>query len=213
MKMLYQRYGVKYFHFVDDEFVMRRKFLYEFCEEVKKANLGFTWGCSGRANLMSEDLIATMVNSGCILIGYGIESGSQRMLDAMNKKVTVGQAKQAVKLTQKYLGWADCSFMIGTPGETRETIQETIDFCKELNLVPEVIFFITPYPGTELYRMAKMMNKIGDEEEYILSLGEQGERIAVNFTDFPDEELMAIKVKMVMELDAWNKLVHHRSGT
>jgi anaerobic magnesium-protoporphyrin IX monomethyl ester cyclase len=149
-----------------------------------------------------------MANSGCVLIGYGIESGSQKMLDIMKKRVTVEQAKQAVRLTQKYIGWADCSFMIGIPGETRETIQETIDFCKELNLVPEVIFFATPYPGTELYELAKARNKIGDEEEYILRLGEQGEQIMVNFTDFTDEELAAIKEGMVVELDAWNKMKH-----
>jgi len=122
--------------------------------------------------------------------------------------VTVEQAKQAVKLTQKYLGWADCSFMIGTPGETRETIQETVDFCKELGLVPEVIFFATPYPGTELYDIAKAQNKIGDEEEFISRLGEQGEQIIVNFTDFTDKELKTIKEKMVLELNAWNKKTH-----
>lgn len=210
MNMLYQRYGVKYFHFVDDEFVMKRKFVYEFCQNVREIGLGFTWGCTGRVNLMTEDLIATMTNSGCTLLGYGIESGSQKMLDAMRKKVTVEQAKQAVRLTQKYLGWADCSFMIGIPGETMETIQETIDFCKELNLVPEVIFFATPYPGTELYEMAKAQNKIGDEEEYILGLGEQGEQIMVNFTDFTNEELKATKEKMVIELDAWNKMTHDK---
>lgn len=208
MKRLYQHYGVKYFHFVDDEFVMKKGFINEFCQMVRESNLGFTWGCSGRANLMTEELIATMANSGCVLIGYGIESGSQKILDIIKKKVKVEQAKQAVKLTQKYIGWADCSFMIGTPGETRETIQETIDFCKELNLVPEVIFFATPYPGTELYEIAKAQNKIGDEEEYILRLGEQGEQIVVNFTDFTDEELQAIKERMVVELDAWNKMKH-----
>jgi radical SAM superfamily enzyme YgiQ (UPF0313 family) len=211
MEMLYQRYGVKYFHFVDDEFVMNKKFVYEFCEAVRGVNLGFTWGCSGRVNLMTENLIATMANSGCVLIGYGIESGSQKMLDIMRKKVTVEQAKQAVKLTQRYLGWADCSFMIGIPGETKETIQETIDFCKELNLVPEVIFFATPYPGTELYEIAKARNKIGDEEEYISRLGEQGEQIMVNLTDFTDEELVQLQGWMIQELDAWNKIKHPES--
>ena len=208
MNMLYQRYGVKYFHFVDDEFCMKKEFVYDFCRKVRDSGLGFTWGCSGRVNLMTEDLIATMASSGCVFIGYGIESGSQKMLDIMKKKVTVEQAKQAVKLTQKYLGWADCSFMIGTPGETRETIQETVDFCKELGLVPEVIFFATPYPGTELYDIAKAQNKIGDEEEFISRLGEQGEQIIVNFTDFTDKELKTIKEKMVLELNAWNKKTH-----
>ena len=157
---------------------------------------------------MTEDLIAAMADAGCVLIGYGIESGSQRMLDLIKKRVTVQQAKDAVCLTQKYLGWADCSFMIGYPGETKETIQETIDFCRQLNLAPEVIFFLTPYPGTELYDIALAQGKIGDEEEYILGLEEQGEAIRVNFTEFSDKELHEIQTKIINELGAWNKTKH-----
>jgi len=216
IKYLYTRYDVKYFHFVDDEFVLKKNFVYEFCQRIKdlQKELGerITWGCTGRANLMTDELIVTMAEAGCVLIGYGIESGSQKMLDIMKKKVTVEQAKQAVKLTQKYLGWADCSFMIGTPGETKETIQETIDFCKQLNLIPEVIFFATPYPGTELYRIAIQQGKIKDEEAYVQSLGEQGEKIALNFTEFSDEELLKIQKYMIEELDAWNKLKHLESA-
>jgi hypothetical protein len=76
-------------------------------------------------------------------------------------------------------------------------------------LTPEVIFYATPYPGTELYEIAKARNKIGDEEEYIDRLGEQGEQIMVNFTDFTDNELKAIKEEMVAELNAWNKTTHN----
>jgi len=129
----------------------------------------------------------------------------------MKKNVTVEQSKEAVRLTKKYLGWADCSFMIGTPGENRETIKETIDFCKELELTPEVIFFITPYPGTELYRMALELGKIGDEEEYALNLGEQGEKIMVNFSELSDEELLEAQEYMIRELNAWNKIKHPAS--
>jgi anaerobic magnesium-protoporphyrin IX monomethyl ester cyclase len=154
-----------------------------------------------------------MAEAGCVLIGYGIESGSQKMLDVMKKGVTVEESKEAVRLTQKYLGWADCSFMIGTPGENRETIQETIDFCKELDLAPEVIFFMTPYPGTELYRMALEAGRIKDEEEeeYVLNLGEQGEKIRINFSELTDEELFKAQQYMITELNAWNKIRHPES--
>ena len=215
IKILYERYDITYFHFIDDEFVIKKVFVYEFCRLVKalskEISEKITWGCAGRANLMTEDLIAAMADAGCVLIGYGIESGSQRMLDLIKKRVTVEQAKNAIRLTKKYLGWVDTSFMIGYPGENKKTIQETIDFCKELDLVPEVIFFLTPYPGTELYSMALQQNKIKDEEEYFLGLGEQGEKIGVNFTDFSDEELYKIQTEMVNELGAWNKLKHPES--
>jgi anaerobic magnesium-protoporphyrin IX monomethyl ester cyclase len=209
IKFLHDRYGITYFHFIDDEFVLKKRFIYDFCKEVKREfNGNITWGCAGRVNLMTEELIATMADAGCVLIGYGIESGSQKMLDVMKKGVTVEQAKEAIRLTKKYLGWADCSFIVGTPGETKETIQETINFCKEVDLAPEVIFFATPYPGTELYRMALEQGKINNEEEYILNLGEQGEKIRVNFSELSDEQLWEAQEYAIKELNAWNKIKH-----
>ena len=212
IRVLYNRYKVLYFHFIDDEFVMNNKFVYDFCSQMKalrqELNENITWGSTGRVNLMTEDLVIAMSEAGCVLIGYGIESGSQKILDFIKKKVTVEQAKEAVRITRKHLGWADTSLMIGYPGETKKTIQETIDFCKELDLNPEIIFFLTPYPGTELYEMALKAGKIGDEEEYILGLGEQGEKIRVNFTDFTDDELYKIQADMIKELNAWNKIKH-----
>jgi len=141
-------------------------------------------------------------------VGYGIESGSQKILDAMQKNVTVDQAKRAVRLTQKVFGDADCSFIIGYPGETEETIQETAAFCKELNLAPEVIFFATAYPGTPLYRYALEQGLIRDEVEYISSLWEQGEQIAVNFTQWTDEDLYRRREDLIRELKAWNVRRH-----
>ncbi len=212
MRVLYDKYSVRYFHFVDDEFCLKKNFVFEFCKAVKEEfDRDVTWGCSGRVNLMTEEMIAAMANAGCVLIGYGIESGSQRMLDVMRKRVTVEQAKEAIRLTVKHMGWADCSFMIGTPGEDRETIRETVDFCKELDLTPEVIFFATPYPCTELYDLAMAQGKIKDEEQYILSLGEQGEQVMVNFTEFSNEELVSIQEEMIRELNAWNKVKHPES--
>jgi len=212
IEVLYEKYSVKYFHFIDDEFVGRQKFVHKFCALMKdlmeKIDQKLTWGCTGRVNLVTEDLIAAMTDAGCVLIGYGIESGSQKMLDIINKKATIDQAENAVCLTKRYLGWADCSFMVGYPGETKETIQETVDFCKRLSLAPEVIFFLTPYPGTELYNTALRLGKIRKEEEYILNLGEQGEKIRVNFTDFSDEKLYEIQEKMIDELRAWNTIKH-----
>ena len=210
--ILHEKYGVEYIHFMDDEFCMRKGFVTEFCKLFKEHYKGkINWGCAGRVNLMTEELIRTMADSGCVMIGYGIESGSQKMLDVMKKGVTVDQAKRAIRWTQKYTDWPACSFMVGTPGETRETIQETVDFCRELDLAPEVIFFMTAYPGTELYATARAAGKIPYEEAYILDLGEQGEKIRINFTDMSDDELYRVQEEMIAELKAWNKLKHPES--
>lgn len=207
---LKRRYGVHYFHFTDDCFIINKQNVYEFCDILLREKIDIEWGCAGRANLMTEEIMYRMREAGCIYIGYGIESGSAKILKNIKKKVTVEQAKNAILMTKKIMGRADCSFIAGLPGETRETVRETIDFCKSIDLQPEVIFFATPYPGTELYEIAESAGKIGDKEEFLLSLGEQGEQIVVNFTDFTDDELREIKENMVLELDAWNKITHKK---
>lgn len=205
---LKEKYNINYFALGDDMFTANRKVATQLCDLLIKSKLNIQFCASGRVNLIDEDFIIKLKQAGCNLIGYGIESGSQKMLDVMKKGVKVEQAKKAIRLTQKHLGWADCTFVIGFPGETRETIQETVDFCKELNLAPEAIFFATPYPGTELYDIALKEKLIVDEEEYLLGLGEQGEEVRVNFTQFSNEELKSIKEQMVEELNAWNKMKH-----
>lgn len=206
---LHEHYGVEAIHFMDDEFCMKKEFVFAFCDAMKsRFNGKISWGCAGRANLMTEELLVAMKEAGCVLVGYGIESGSQKMLDMMKKQVRVEQAKKAILLTKKIIGRADCSFVIGTPHETKATIQETVDFCKEMRLSPEVVFFMTPYPGTELYQMALAQGKIKDEEEYLLGLGEQGQKIRVNFTDIPDDELYKIQSDMIAGLGVLSKVKH-----
>lgn len=208
MKILKERYGVRYIHFIDDEFALLKKFVYEFCDRLKAARLDMQWGCTGRVNVVTEELVTRMKESGCIQLALGIESGSDRMLKAMRKQQTAEQARKAIGIIQSHIGFSDCTFMIGAPGENIETVEETIQFCKDLDLVPEAVFFTTPYPGTELYGLAKTLGKIGDEEAYVLGLAEQGEKLQVNFTEFDDETLYRIQEYVIDELKAWNKVRH-----
>jgi radical SAM superfamily enzyme YgiQ (UPF0313 family) len=213
MDLLNERYGVTYFLWADDEAVVNARFIHDFCELMKHSRREYQFALAGRVNLMTERMLTELREAGCNMVGYGIESGSQKILDAMQKNVTVAQAKRAVLLTQRIFGDADCSFIIGYPGETDETIRETASFCKELNLAPEVIFFATAYPGTPLYRYALEQGLIRDEVEYISRLWEQGEQIAVNFTDWPDEILYQKREDLVRELKAWNVRRHSAGET
>jgi anaerobic magnesium-protoporphyrin IX monomethyl ester cyclase len=208
MDLLHDRYGVSYFLWADDEAIIDRRFIHDFCELMGREKRGYEFSVSGRVNLVDEPLLLRLRDAGCTMVGYGIESGSQKILDAMRKGVTVEQAKNAVRLTQKVFGDADCSFMIGYPGETDETIRETGEFCRDL--APEVIFFATAYPGTRLYEYAKEGGLITDEVAYIASLWEQGEKIAINFTDWPDEVLFRKRQDLIESLKAWNVRRHTR---
>lgn len=208
MDLLSEKYGVNYFLWADDESIINKKFVYDFCDLMAKSKKDYEFSISGRVNLVDEHLLTTLKNSGCTMVGYGIESGSQKILDAMCKGVTVEQAKKAVLLTQKIFGDADCSFLIGYPGETDQTIQETEQFCSELGLAPEVIFFATAYPGTELYSYALKRQLITDEISYISGLWEQGEQIAINFTEWTNDELFEKRQSLIKRLKAGNITRH-----
>jgi radical SAM superfamily enzyme YgiQ (UPF0313 family) len=131
----------------------------------------------------------------------------------------------AILETQRVLGYADCSFMIASPGETKETVQETVDFCRKVGLKPEVFFFTTAYPATAFWQLALEKGLIrkavtGEKgpadddmiEQYFLRLGEQGEEVRTNFSDLPDEEIIELSWWAVNELGAQNTVRHPHTG-
>lgn len=191
MKILIKNYGIQYFAFVDEQFTVNKNKVFEFCEKVKGLNV--KWGCMSRVNTVSEDIINTMKKSGCNFITFGIESGSQSMLNNMNKGTTVEQGIKALKITQKAGIRTHASFIVGTPGETPETIWETVKFCKKVKLKLRVeLYFMLPFPGTEMWNYAISKGLIKNEEEFIKKLGEAKD-FKINLTDMSDEELIRLK--------------------
>jgi radical SAM superfamily enzyme YgiQ (UPF0313 family) len=186
------RYGVDFIGFVDDNMMSSEKRLFEFCDLMERKQFPLTWGGHGRVNNAKPKLLQRMAETGCVWIGYGIESGSQKILKAMDKKATVEQARTAIVNTRKAGIFPNTTFIFGYPGETQETIQETIDFKKDLG-IDCGSFFATPYPETPLYNRIKSC--IQDEEAFIKSLGNATE-FAMNLTDFNDATLFALKKAM-----------------
>ncbi|HID29061.1 MAG TPA: radical SAM protein [Desulfobacterales bacterium] len=137
-------------------------------------------------------MLEAMAEAGCVWIGYGVESGSQVMLDAMNKKATIEQAKKAIVNTREAGIYANTTFIFGYPGETLQTVQETIDFKREMSLDCGS-FFATPYPGAPLYNAVR--SKIHDEEAFVKSLGNATE-FTVNLTQFDDTTMFRMKKAM-----------------
>ena len=115
----------------------------------------------------------------------------------MNKRVTVEQAKKAIKMTRNASLVCGSTFMFGYPGETLDTIKETINFCRELLISPS-LFFTTPYSGTKLYKDVKnrIIEKYGDEDKFTEALGDVSE-FTINLTNFSDEELIKLRDKSV----------------
>ncbi len=153
---LKKRYNVSAVWFVDDTFTIDKRWVKEFCEKLINRRLNIVWGCTIRANLADKDLLRLMKKSGCRLIGIGIESASQRILDEIyNKNIKVAQVKEAVRVTHSLGIKLRGQFMIGAPTETLEEIKRTIRFAYKLDLDEATFSITSPLPHTFLYEMAK----------------------------------------------------------
>jgi len=192
MKELNKKYGITHFEFQDELFTINKTRVREFCNKIIADKMDITWRCLGRADLVDYDSLVLMKKAGCHWIGYGMESGSQKMLDIMHKNLTVDQIKNAIRISRKAGLEVTGTFMIGFPGESVETINETIHFCKEMKIFNE-FFFTVPYPGTQLYEELIKKGVIKEEEEFITRLSGDMTELKINMTSFSDEELYRLK--------------------
>ena len=241
MEYLKQRYDAAYIHFLDDLLMTDYRWALEFVEALRerKRTTGFEvlWGGTCRTNIVADDVIRAKREGrphmleqawevGMRQAGYGVESASPTILKNIDKSgQTLEKMEIAILETQRVLGYADCSFMIGSPGETKSTVQETVDFCRKVGLKPEVFFFTTAYPGTSFWDLAMSKGLItkavtgrpgpADEdmvEQYFLRLGEQGEEVRTNFSDLPDEAIIDLSWWAVTELGGQNTVRHPHTG-
>jgi len=160
---LAEEYGIRSIVINDDNFVVFRKRLKELCERLLQEPLGLTWSCFSRVDNVTSEVLQLMKKAGCTDVAYGIESGSQRLLDECKKGITLKQAEEAVKWSKdaglKVTGY----FIIGFLGETRATMEETIAFAKKLPLDDFLLSYMVPYPGCELYQKAHELGEFNED--------------------------------------------------
>jgi len=145
---------IKEFFIFDETFTINQQRVHDICGEILKRKLQISFDMRTRVDIISEELLKSLKKAGCKRIQYGVESGSQRILNLMKKGITLEQARRAFSLTKK-MGMATyADFMLGFPGETKEEMFQTISFAVELN--PDFVQFAitTLYPATEIYQMA-----------------------------------------------------------
>lgn len=196
MKYLMERYNVRGFHFGDELLVINRKRMLEFTEKVKPLNI--LWAGQARVDTVDRELLKTMKDSGCVAIGYGIESGSQELLNAMNKGITLQQIENAMKWAMDVGLEIKVQLMMGYPGENESTLQETVDLFKRLGHPGRRFNIFTPLPGSKAYDDCLKNGLIKDEGAYLskLSMGGSGfssKKVLLNFSSFSDEELIKMK--------------------
>jgi len=142
---------VKEFFFDDDTFTAVAHRARAISQLIGR--LGLTWSCNARANVNYETL-KTMRDNGLRLLLVGYESGNQKILDNIKKGVRLEEARRFTRDCKRLGITIHGTFILGLPGETKETIQETIEFAKEMDPFSLQVSLAAPYPGTELYRQA-----------------------------------------------------------
>lgn len=159
---LKSEFNITSFDIIDDSFTAGRKRALEVCRLIKENGVELGWGLpSGiRVDTVSEELMTALKEAGCYRIGFGVESGNDQILKAIGKNTTKDQIRRAVDLAKRMRFETSCFFIIGNLGETRQTIDDTIAFARELD--PDVAQFTMaiPYPGTEMFDLLSSQNRI-----------------------------------------------------
>ncbi len=151
VEFLNKKYRITNIMFEDDNFMISKKRLLTFGELMRKKKLNISWTCLARIDSVDEESLRIAKDAGCWQVSYGIESGSQRVLDFYRKDIALDKIINVVRLTKKLGLKSKGFFMWGNPGEDRHSTMETLRFIRNLSLDDISITFATPYPGSEIW--------------------------------------------------------------
>jgi anaerobic magnesium-protoporphyrin IX monomethyl ester cyclase len=143
--------GVRHILFVDDLFTVRKDRVRALCEAFLERGFTFTWSCSSHPNLLDLDTMKLMKRAGCWQIAYGIESGSQRILDVVKREVKIPKMRETLRMTREAGIRSKGYVMLGHPTEGLDSLAETLEFLKVVELDIAQVTKFTPYPGTPAY--------------------------------------------------------------
>ena len=148
--LVIEKYGSNEFFFWDDTFTANRQRTMDLCKRLLDEKIRISWSCTTRVNVIDDELLSLMKKAGCNRIDIGVESGSERMLKLINKRIDLNQVETAVKLINKHRIMCNAFFMVGFPDETIEDVKKTAELIKRIKSHVCLSIF-TPYPGCDLY--------------------------------------------------------------
>jgi len=183
MKLLKERYGIGGFYFADEMFNSDPQWILEFCDAVEEEGLKVFYQIGGaRIDRISDKMLDRLKATGCIVLSYGQESGSDTILKELRKGVTSWQNFEGTVKTMKKGIIAPVSLVVGSPSETNETIRETIAFLKKAKVKSFCINYLIALPKTPVWEYAKSHNLIPDEEAYLQAASRLGGEPNLNLT-------------------------------
>ncbi len=180
LRLLLKRIPVRMIQIKDDTFTTNKRRVIELCRAIREADLKFLWSCDTRVDVLTEEVLLEMRLAGCQRLSLGVESGSQRVLDAVEKKITVAEIEASTTLA-KSLGLKVRHYMmVGNQGETRETVDESLRFLHRAQPNEYVFACLSIYPGTKDFKEACARGKVttkdyfeGKFQELKLPLGDE----------------------------------------
>jgi len=154
--------GFDRMNIADDLFASDTGRVKEICDGIKERNLKFAWSAFARVDTVNQEMFDAMAAAGCDSISFGVESGCPEMLKRVRKGIKLTEARDAVKMCKQSGMLAHASFMVGLPGETKDTLKRTDAFARSLNILYGY-HYLAPFPGTTL------CEKVGDYDLEILT--------------------------------------------
>ncbi|MDP8254184.1 MAG: radical SAM protein [Candidatus Alcyoniella australis] len=188
MEQVYHRFGVREIDIFDYEFPLNQKRTRRICKLIKERNLDILWACRSRVDSVDEALLRDMADAGCGRIYYGIEHGMQQKLDEINKGISLKMIRDTIKLTR------DCGirplgfFLIGVPGETRQSVASTIKFAKSLHLDYVQFSKLTAKPWTGMWRELVQSTGYDYWREYVMGRAVEA-ALPRPWTDLTNEDI------------------------
>jgi radical SAM superfamily enzyme YgiQ (UPF0313 family) len=206
IKYMNEKFGIEMFDFYDDNFTASRSHIIELCDLLIASDIHIHWWCSSRANDIDSAILRKMKTAGCFMISYGLESGSQKILNNIKKSITLEHITRAAVLTKEEDMLMRFTISIGNRGENDNTIKETINIIHELQPHQLGIFLVKMYPGTALYQMG-VEEGIIDEEYWF-----DKKSSSVPFYTFENSLESLLKYRDLVAQSLKNKIVNRYEG-
>ena len=199
---LQKRFGTKGIYFINDNFTLRKEKTKELCNLMIENKLNLEWVCDTRVDLVDDELLGLMSKAGCKVIWFGVESGSQKVLQRIGRNTTPEQVEMAFKLCKKNGIKTACSFMIGLPDETLANMEVSLKFAKKLS--PDYCQFniFIAYPDSKLYNELLQNGKYTQLDEYLLS---------VKTEEYDFESLKTVQRRFFKEFHMSPKQIYKRA--
>jgi len=202
IKELQSKYGINYISFCDDLTFYSKPQIEEFVDQVLTEGIKFYWSGDCRSDLFNSEedlpLLRKVKESGCVGLGFSLESANREILTAMNKKLSPENYIKQKALLDKVGIDTYTSLVLGYPQETKDTIKETMDFCYNLGVYPSCGYLL-PQPGSPMYKYVLDKEIVKDEEKYLLSMGDRQD-LRINLTNMSNEELQGEVAKYLKRI-------------